>query len=344
MEYQVNFGCWGKIFAVPNAVVDHFIRLASETQLKVLLYLLRNPEQTSKTETIAEFFRITEEQAEDAVQFWVQANILQLPGNSAEIPLMSGMDFMQSPAITACTPAAPPKTPALPSPKPEIQRSSKELKLDPSEIAAELEKSQALKDLFTCAESACGKLLNHMEQRSLIWIHSYLGIPNEVILLLMEYCISIGKNSIAYLEAIAIHWYEQDITTMEEAEAEIQHMTESHTFTSEIRRMFQMNRKPTKNQQNFIDIWQNAGYSMQLIEVAYELTIEQIEKLNFKYINRILENWASQGITTVEQVERLRTANAKPTGTNKKRDTSISAKELEDLDEYLTTVNRFRKE
>ena len=53
MEYQVNIGYWGNLFAVPTTVVDHFSRLASETQLKVLLYLLRNAGQSINAARIA---------------------------------------------------------------------------------------------------------------------------------------------------------------------------------------------------------------------------------------------------------------------------------------------------
>ena len=42
MEYFVNTGIWGEIFAVPNSVVDNYIKLANEAAVKVLLYVLRN--------------------------------------------------------------------------------------------------------------------------------------------------------------------------------------------------------------------------------------------------------------------------------------------------------------
>ena len=42
MEYCFNGGCWGAVFAVPQSVVDNYIKLANEAALKVLLYALRN--------------------------------------------------------------------------------------------------------------------------------------------------------------------------------------------------------------------------------------------------------------------------------------------------------------
>ncbi len=325
MEYQVNFGCWGNVFAVPSAVVDHFIRLASETQLKVLLYLLRN--QGATASKIAEYFHISEETAEESVQFWIQANILQ---SLDESNTQKCFDFMTIPAAEEC--AAVKETE-----KPKVQRGSKEIKLDPSEIAHSLEQSQELKDLFLCTEKLFGRMLNHMEQRSLLWIHSYLGMRSEVLLMLLGYCISIDKFSMSYAESIAISWMEQEIVTMELAEAEIKRLTSEHSYVSRIRKMFEMQHSPTSQQKKYIEKWREAGYSMELIQYAYEITIESIEKLNFKYINTILEKWCSQGITTLDQARQSRSA----TGSKAPKHT---AQDDVQLDEYLSVVNRFRKD
>lgn len=337
MEFQVSFGCWGRVFAVPSAVVDHFIKLASETQLKVLLYLLRNPEQSFRTEQIAAFFRISEEQAEEAVQFWVQGNILQPVSGMPET--MQVPAFMQIPSVVEKSPAEEPHPPAA-----QVQRSSRDIKLDPSEIAAELNRSPSLKDLFTCAETIMGRMLNHMEQRSMLWMNSYLHLDSKVLLPLLHYCVSIDKNSIAYVESIAIRWTQEEITTPERAETEIRRLSEAHTFSGAIQRTFQMNRKPTRNQQELIGKWQEARYSMDLIRFAYEITIEQIDKLDFKYIDKILQNWTAQGVQTPEQAKQLREAGTKGKSSGKKWEKPVSEQERQQMDAYLSTVNRFRKD
>lgn len=329
MDYQINFGCWGSVFAVPTVVADHFIKLASETQLKVLLYLLRNNGKPLQSAQIADYLRITQEQAEEAAQFWVQANVLH-PNHGTTAPQQ--FDFMQMPSEHTAE-----QSPAKPTAK--TQRSSKEIKLDPSEIAHSLEQSQELKDLFTCTEKLFGRLLNHMEQRSLIWIHSYLGMRSEVLLTLLGYCVSIDKISMSYAESIAISWMEQDITTLPQAEAELKRLTAEHGYLSKIRTMFEMQHSPTSQQKKYIEGWRTAGFSMELIQYAYELTIESIEKLNFKYINTILEKWAAQGISTPEQAQRLRQNSAGTRSAIKP-----TAQEAAEMDEYLSVVNRFRKE
>lgn len=40
MSYEINFGPWGSIFAVPTAVADRYLKFCTEEQLKVLLLAL----------------------------------------------------------------------------------------------------------------------------------------------------------------------------------------------------------------------------------------------------------------------------------------------------------------
>ncbi len=325
MNYQIQYG--NHVFSVPAAVADHFIRLATEMQLKVLLYLLRHAEEACSLSDIAAFFRITEEQAEEAVTFWLQANILSegTPAPQKE----QGFAF--------AAPVPPPsEPPGRPEPAATVQRSSKDIKLDPSEIAHTLERSGELKDLFTCAEHLFGRFLNHMEQRSLLWMHSYLGMRSDVLMTLLGYCVSIDKVSISYAESIAIRWMDAEILTLEQAEAEIKRMTEERSFYAQIQRMFDMERRPTTKQKEYIEEWKKAGYSMELIRYAYEITVESINKLNFKYIHTILQKWVSQGISSVEDAMQSRKTGTPSAASN--------AAQSAEMDEYLSVVNRFRKE
>jgi DnaD/phage-associated family protein len=108
--------------------------------------------------------------------------------------------------------------------------------------------------------------------------------------------------------------------------------------------MFEMHRRPTTQQKQYMDAWQTAGYSMELLQYAYELTIENTEKLNFKYLNAILENWQKQGITTVEQAKALSNSTAVKKKSTGKGNEKLTSQEIDEMNDYLSVVNRFRKE
>ena len=64
------------VFMVPSAVVDSRIKIATEKQLKVLLFLLKNIANGVETADIAENLKYSVEEVEDALYFWADAGVL----------------------------------------------------------------------------------------------------------------------------------------------------------------------------------------------------------------------------------------------------------------------------
>ena len=329
MGFQINYG--GFAFAVPGDVVDHYIRLADSDKLKVLLFVLRHAQENVTAAAAAEYLRISEDAAQEALQFWEQADVLR-----------SGT-VQQGTAFAFAAPAASAAVPPASDSSIGTQKSSKEIKLDPSEIAEAIEGSEVLSGLFMLAEKHLGRPLNHMEQRSLLWMSQYLNIPGEILLMLIRYCVSNDIFSVSYVESIAVRWQSQGILTLEAAEAEIERMTKDHTFTGEIRRMFELKRNPTTKQKSYIELWQNAGYPMELIHYAYEIAIERIEKADFKFINTILENWITNGVKTLEDAQKLQ-AQPRPAKSRSKPQPPVTQEKLDTMNEYLSLVNRFKED
>ena len=154
-----------------------------------------------------------------------------------------------------------------------------------------------------CIRDRFGRPLTHTEQSIFIWIHDYLGLSTDVILMLTAYCISIEKGNIRYIETIAADWADREINNLETAQDEIKRLEEYSGFNRKIMKIFGMNRKPTSRQQEYINTWKEKNYNIELIEYAYEKTIESIDKLNFPYINKILENWYENGLLTKSQID-----------------------------------------
>ncbi len=290
---------WRTLFSVPNAVVDQYLKLATPSQLKVLLYLLRHCPDAIDTETIGKQVGCLPELVEEAILFWQQTDLLStIPTQpAAEQPISQ--------------PAPSPKTESKPQ-KPQtvaaIPRTSAEVQLLPAEIAEAIQKSESLQTLFRMVEQQFGKPLNHMEQRSLIWLHDYLGFPSDMILTVITYCQSIQKSNITYAERILTDWWNQGITTLKQAQDTIKEMEQRHSYQNQIMKLLEMHRNPTPKQQTYIDNWRQTAIPLDLIRYAYEKTVEQTDKLSFPYIQRILEDWTKAGYQTRSDVD----ANDKP--------------------------------
>ena len=311
----------GQQFSVPVTVADHLLGLASHDQLKVLLYVLCHADTPLDPEQIVRVCKVPPEAIEEALVFWQDANILLTADTPPAVILKAGSAAAQTapaPAFAAPAPvqqpvpvpqpavqtspltqAAPPQKPA-----PHTDSSSAGFTLMPSEIAERTRQNSQLAEVIETAQMCAGKPLNHTELKSLIWMHEYLGLEPDILIMLVAFCVEIGAFQVRYMEQVAVEWQERGVTTHALVEEDISRRMRQRTFTGQIMKLFEMQKSPTSKQQSFIDDWQQNGYSLDLIRFAYEKTRNQNDdRLNFSYLNAILQRWKDSGITTVAQAE-----------------------------------------
>ena len=333
MEFKVNCGIWGSMFGVPSIVADNFLKLASGEQIKVLLYLLRCSGKMCSSDEIAINTGVSVQEAEDAVLFWQQANVLSPQTMNAPQTIAPAI-VMQPPVQQQPQQPEPLAQPAAVQKNPEPTPDHK-LNLSGSEIAEIMRDSQDIKELFKITETILGPLKNG-QMNSIIWMYDHLGLKKEVIITLLSYCASIKKINTAYVEKIASVWAENDINTMSAAQDEIQKLSASRDYISGIMRAFEMTRRPTAKQAEFIEQWKNAGFNIELIHYAYEKTIEQINKLSFDYINKILLSWRDSGFASVQEVK-----NAESDFRKKKKNVPTKGVQSDsDIEEYESVINQ----
>jgi len=335
MNYYLNAGCWETVFAVPGTVVDKYIKLASGSAVKVLLYILRNNGRNVSSTEISTALNVSEDDVHDAFNFWEGVGVI---GNSpaqttAETETSEPAPVSKPTAARAAVKET--SAPAAPEIKAAVQNSSASFQLTPSEIERRKNSSKEMKGLFDMAQLALGDTINHTMVRSLIWQNEYLGLRPEVIIMLLTYCASIGKTHTSYIESIAVSWSQNGINTSDKADSEISRLTKQNTFLSKMTAAFGLKRNPTPNQQSFFDEWMLKGYSADLVSCACERATDLGKTLTVNYINGILENWRKKGITTRAQAEdEIR---------NKKNTTYSSSEEqsydISKFDEFAITLS-----
>ena len=298
MELSLTTKGWGMMFGVPVAVVDKYLKLATPSQLKVLLYLLRHQCTSVNTEDISKALSMNEELIEEAVMFWEQTELFSSVYENAPEE--------HSPNENRSEAAASDRKTALPEkslPAAAAQRSSSEVTLTPSEIAVELNRNPGMMELFRMAEQLIGEPLTHMQQRSLLWQYQYLQVPCDIILTVMSYCRSMDKTSIQYEEKMLYSWWNKGLCTMQQINDAIVKDTESRSYHGMIARTLDMKRPPTPKQREFFDSWQALNVPTDLIRYAYEKTIEQTNKLSLPYMNKIITEWSKAGYKTREEAD-----------------------------------------
>ena len=325
MEFKVNCGIWGTMFGVPGIVADNFLKLATGGQIKVLLYLLRYSGKMCSLDEISLNTGVGADEVEEAIMFWQQANVLT-PQNSPEIASVR--------SIMSHQPLDEAKQ-AVPVHKPEAVPNHK-ANYSGSEIADIMKDSQDIRELFKITEGILGTLKNS-QMNSIIWMYDHLGLKKEVIITLLTYCSSIEKTNTAYVEKIAADWAENDINSMKAAQDEIQRLSASKDYTESIMKLFEMSRRPTTKQDEIIKQWKKNGFSLDLIHYAYEKTLEQINKLNFDYINKILISWNDSGFKSADDVKNAESSFRR----KKKEQNSQKGGNDPDIEEYKSVINKF---
>ena len=307
MNYKVNWSCSDGAFAVPDSAVDN-IKLASGKAAKVLFYIMRY--KTAATENAADIAaqldkNMTAEDVEDSLSFWEQVGVI-CPSGTAAAPIAKAS------VPTETSRSAPQPVPAVKptvSYEKAVERAVK--MLSPAEIAEKVKSSQDIAFLISGAESILGKPLNNTEQRTLIWLSDYYSLGTDILLMLIEFCKSINKTNIGYVERIAVSWYEKDITTHERADAEIKQLQIYSSLEGRIKTRLELNRALTPKEKEIVGEWAASGVTIELVELAYERTVQATGKAAFPYMKKIIENWLANNIRTpadAEKYEQNRTA------------------------------------
>lgn len=296
IKFKINWDSVSGVFAVPNETVD-YIKLANEAAVKVLLLLLRYGKDCTAAR-IKNLLGYSEETIEDALSYWEQLGMIISTEKSKPLPSPQP-ERSEKAEKTREQPKQAEKAKEIPE-QPKI---SPTRTLTPKEIAERIESSQEMAFLFASVETCLGRMLNHTEHRSLIWIVDFLGLPPDVVLMLIEYCKSIGKTSMRYIETIAVSWQEKSIFSHEAAAAEIENMVKSHTLSCQVASKLGLNRSLISKEQNYVNEWSARGINIELITYAYEKTVEAIGKLSFAYMNKIILTWVENGLKTIEAID-----------------------------------------
>lgn len=173
----------------------------------------------------------------------------------------------------------------------------------PAELAVYMQKSESMKKLFQSAQQKLGKMLNHNDMSLLFSFHDWLGLPVDVIELLLSYCTANGHCGMRYIEKVAIGWAEEGVNTEERA---IEYIELRKTGFRAIMKAFGQNRMPVAAEENYMKKWlQDYKLPMDVVQMACERTVMQTGKASFAYADKILASWKTAGVKSVADVEGL---------------------------------------
>lgn len=180
------------------------------------------------------------------------------------------------------------------------------------DIKRELENGAVFPSLVDEVQRVLNRILSSEELIKLFGIYDSLGIPPEVILQLVNYCVRLcreryGENRQVYMRFIekeAYVWERAEIFSIERAEEYIKQRESMRTAIGEYQRMLQISgRRMSPSERSYVESWVSMGFPVEAAELAYDKTVMKTGKLTWKYMNTILCSWHEKGLHTLEEIQ-----------------------------------------
>ena len=179
-----------------------------------------------------------------------------------------------------------------------------------TDVLDAMEHEESFRGLYQEIQRMLGKKLYTEDLKVILGLTHYLGLSADVIQLLVSFCCGRARQrgssrppSLRAIEKEAYRWAENGIDTVEEASAYIQNQNFRNSRLHRIMDLLQIRgRYLTQAEEKYVQGWMDLGMEDSVISMAYERTCLNTGALNWAYMNKILQRWAREGLTTAEAV------------------------------------------
>ncbi len=274
---------------IPFDFIEKYVRFTKPEYIQVYLYVKYISEKDGafpSSEDVAKALDISVAKAEFILEYWASRNELTESKSAlfAEVASAKAEGSSKTQLIKR-----------IRSTKPAYSQ---------AEIDTVSAANKQISGLFYQAETILDKVLTASDMELLFSFHDWLGLPVEVIMMLLSYAAKRGKTTKHYLETAAIDWAEKGIDTYEAAEDYVSRLEAADSAEHSIRSILGIyDRALSSTERKYIKLWANEmQIPLELISLAYDKTITATGKLSYGYMNKILENWISCGYQTAQDV------------------------------------------
>ena len=300
--------------------VENCIKNVGGGFLKVYLYALGLATKGAEvdTETVAKELDMLESDVLQAFSYWKGVGMIIEDGGVIE--------FLSKPQTEEFFPV-------IEQPVHQEFNNQKKPSYDSIEVAKHIATNEALSEMVQVAQELLAKTLSASELETLFWLNDELGFSPEAILLILDYCISMDKRSMKYIEKVAISWHEKGIVSTDSIMEHISSEEEKNTTAYKLRKAMGIADRPvTAPEEAFLSKWcDEFQIPEDMIILAYEQCLLNTSKLSFPYMDKIIERWHGQGIKNRAEAEADNLKYKKRTNQNNIYGDNFSHTDLEKL-------------
>ena len=338
MSVKIDLGAWGSIFAVPSKIVDEGLKFSDGVKLKVLLYVLRNSDKPLDNEEISKATGVNVTDIPEALDYWVSIGVFQKINNVYKPVEEENNSELEIKSIKKDTVKE-----TVEQISEEVETTKKHFtvtkpqKPDYVFTAQRLAVDEELKILVGEVQSVLGKVLSNSDISTLLMLKDTCGLPLDVILMLIQYCVSVDKGNMRNIEKMGIKWADDGVYSVEAADNKIRQIKQTSKNFSIISSVFGLVNvgSPTKKQLEYGNKWiEEWKFSPEMLREAYERCVDTKGEMKFNYIDGILKKWNSINIKSREALREFESG-AKSKEASKKTSYDIDELEkIETLDDF----------
>lgn len=314
MSFKINLGNWGSIFPVPTKVAEEKLKLSSASQLRVLLYVLAHNNMDLTNKQIGQALSMHEQDVKDDLTYWVNEGILYFDNNeyspsneklsksesnhdiSQRENKINNLNNVNNANNTDNTLSLKPSKPVMP----RAQKPSHTL------IAQLVSRDKNLVDLLNEIQMSLGKTMSNSDTATIVYLYDTCGLSAPVIMMLVQYCITINKPNLRTIERIGIKWADEGVETVLDAENKITEARQSTYDFSRVALVFGIHNAgtPSTKQLSYARKWVTEWkFSDEMLREAYERCVDTKGEMKFSYIDGILKRWYNDGIKNISEIE-----------------------------------------
>ena len=159
-------------------------------------------------------------------------------------------------------------------------------------------------ELFFIIETYLKHPLSSTDTSTVLYWYDQLHFSSELIVYLVEYCISKGHSSMRYMDKVALGWHENHITTIEQAKENA--AIHSQAYYGVMKALGITGRNLVNSEVAFVNKWSKEyAFDLPIIQEACSRTIAATHQPSFEYTDSILSNWYKNRVHTMEDVKKL---------------------------------------
>jgi DnaD/phage-associated family protein len=159
-------------------------------------------------------------------------------------------------------------------------------------------------ELFFIIETYLKHPLASTDTNIVLYWYDQLEFSSELIIYLVEYCISKGHSSMRYMDKVALGWHESGIRTVEQAKENA--AIHSQAYYGVMKALGITGRNLVDSEVAFVNKWSKEyAFDLPLIREACSRTISAIHQPSFEYTDSILTNWYKNQVHTPEDIKAL---------------------------------------